>query len=274
MHGFRGEKCGNRFLRGVWLLAPAVSLLVTSGTGRAQDWSITELQYQGGSALRHHEVSPSGFQHILTLQHASGWKYGEHFFFVDMTCCAGSAANRDMYMEWYPYMSLGSVTGKDISFGRIKDLGPLGGLNWGAQAKFVKVAPGFRIQLDLPGFSFANLDYLYMVDKNQGLAAGGAPKEGNSHLVDFNWALPFRIGGASFSLEGHGEWRGPRSTELGTRAPYWVLLQPQLRLDIGKALAWEPGRFFVGIEFHAWINKFGFEDADEVIPQFLAVFRF
>ena len=274
MRGSYGEDCGIRFPRTVWLLLPALLLLVAIRTGLAQDWSVTELHYQGGNALRDHEVSPSGFQQILTLQHASGWKYGENFFFVDMICCAGSAANRDMYLEWYPYMSLSSVTGKDISWRRIKDIGPLGGLNWGAQAKFVKIAPGFRIQLDLPGFSFANLDYLYMVDKNQGLAAGGAPREGNSHLIDFNWALPFEIGGASFSLEGHGEWRGPRSTELGTRSPYWVLLQPQLRLDIGRVLAWQPGRFFAGIEFHAWINKFGFEDADEVIPQLLVVFRF
>lgn len=274
MHGFRSGDGSNRLERIVRLLLAALSLLAGNGAVRAQDWSVTELHYQGGNALRDHQVSPSGFQQILTLQHASGWKYGENFFFVDMICCAGSPANRDIYLEWYPYMSLGSVTGKDLSWKRIKDFGPLGGLNWGAQAKFVKIAPGFRVQLDLPGFSFANLDYLYMVDKNQGLAAGGAPGEGNNHLIDFNWALPFEIGGASFSLEGHGEWGGPRSTEFGTRAPHWVLLQPQLRLDIGKALGSQPGRFFAGIEFHVWINKFGFEDADEIIPQILVVLRF
>ena len=274
MRGFCRQDYGIRFPEKVLLLLPALSLMAAIGTGRAQEWSVTEVHYQGGNALRDHEVSPSGFQQILTLQHASGWKHGENFFFVDMVCCAGSAANRDMYLEWYPYLSLSSVTGKDISWRRIKDIGPLGGLNWGAQAKFLKIAPGFRVQLDLPGFSFANLDYLYLVDKNQGLAAGGAPREDNSHLIDFNWALPFEIGGGSFSLEGHGEWRGPRNTEVGTRSPYWVLLQPQLRLDIGKALAWQPGRLFAGIEFQVWINKFGFEDADEVIPQLLVVFRF
>ena len=274
MRGVCGEHRGVPLAKAISFLLTVMSLLATNGTGRAQDWSVTELHYQGGNALRHHAVSPSGFQQILTLQHASGWKYGENFFFVDMTCCDGSAANRDIYLEWYPYLSLSAVTGRDISWGPIRDIGPLGGLNWGAQSKFVKITPGFRFQLDLPGFSFANLDYLYMVDKNQGLAAGGAPREGNSHLIDFNWALPFEIGRGSFSLEGHGEWRGPRSTELGTRAPYWVLLQPQLRLDIGKLLARQPGRFFAGIELHAWVNKFGFEDADEVIPQLLLVFRF
>ncbi len=252
----------------------AVCLLVSSGIAQPQGWSATELQYQGGRSLSKHPLSPAGFQHILTLQHASGWEYGENFFFLDMKCCAGSDANRDMYLEWYPYLSLGAVTGQDIAWGLIKGVGPLGGLNWGAQSKVLKITPGFRFQLDLPAFSFANLDYLYMVDRNQGVTAGGAPKESNSHLIDFNWALPFEIGGGAFSLEGHGEWNSPRRNELGISLPYWILLQPQLRFDIGKALGKHSGRFLAGIEFHVWINKFGFEDADEVLPQLLLVYRF
>ena len=256
------------------LVLIAIAPLVIGGNILAQGWSVTEIQYQGGSALRPHLVSPSGFQNILTLQHASGWSHGENFFFVDMTCCSGSSADRDIYMEWFPYFDLGAITGQKVSWGPIRGIGPLGGLNWGAQSKVLKVGPGFRFQLDLPGFAFANLDYVYLVDRNRGVAAGGAPKEGNSHLVDFNWGLPFEIGGASFSFEGHGEWQSPRDTEFGFRAPYWVLFQPQLRLDLGKALARRPGRFFAGMEMHVWVNKFGFEDADEVLPQLLLVFRF
>ena len=258
----------------ILLLLIMVCPAAIEGIVRAQGWSVTEAQYQGGSALRPHLVSPSGFQHILTLQHASGWSYGENFFFMDMICCSGSRADRDTYMEWYPYFNLGAITGQKVSWGPIRGIGPLGGLNWGAQAKVLKIGPGFRFQLDLPGFAFANVDYVYLVDRNQGVAAGGAPKEGNSHLVDFNWGLPFEIGGASFSFEGHGEWLSPRDTEFGFGAPYWILFQPQLRLDLGKALARRPGRVFAGMEMHVWVNKFGFEDADEVLPQLLLVFRF
>ena len=77
-------------------------------------------------------------------------------------------------------------------------------------------------------------------------------------------------------LSARHQWQSSRNTEVG-HAPYWILMQPQLRLDvIGKVLTGSPGRFFAGTspELHIWINKFGFEDADEVIPQFLAVFRF
>ena len=98
-------------------LATACCLLLFSGTARAQGFSITEFQYRGGSSLGEHPVSPAGFQNILTLQHPSGWNYGENFFFLDMKCCEGADANRDMYLEWYPFLSLGAITGQDYSWG-------------------------------------------------------------------------------------------------------------------------------------------------------------
>lgn len=261
-----------------WCAAPILALFclgfVFATNLAGQAWSVTEFQYQGGRSLTSHFVNPTGFQHIFTLQHASGWKYGENFFFVDMKCCEGSDANRDMYLEWYPFFDLGSLTGSKLSFGPVKTVGPLGGLNWGAQAKVLRLGPGLRFQLDLPGFAFANLDYLYLVNQDRGLAAGGVPKDSSSHLVDFNWALPIKVGDWTFSLEGHAERNGARMNELGLRLPAWYLLQPQLRLDLGEALAGRPGRFFAGIEFHVWINKFGFEEADEVLPQLLLVYRF
>ena len=269
-----GGCAGTRRRRIAGTGALAAWVLAAHAAALAQSWSVTEFQYQGGRALRPHAVSPDGFQHIQTLQHASGWKYGENFFFVDMICCSGSQADREVYLEWYPYLSLGAITGRKLSWGPIRDAGPLFALNWGAQAKFLALGPAARIQLDLPGFAFANLDYMYLLDRTKGLEAGGAPKEGPSHVVDFNWGLPFKVGKASFSFEGHGEWKSPRDTEFGVRAPYWILLQPQFRVDLGKALAGLEGRWFAGIEFHVWINKFGFKDAREILPQLLMVYRF
>lgn len=251
-------------------VAFVATLVATGAAPVTAQWSTTEAHYQGGSALRDHAVSPTGFQHILTLQHASGWSRGENFFFVDMTCCSGAGiANRDIYGEWYSYLSLAT-----FSDGLLRGVGPIGGINWGAQAKVLKFTPGVRLALGLPGFAFANLDYTFMVDRSAGLDGDGAPKDGNSHVVDFNWALPFSVGSAAFSLEGHGEWQSPRDVEGGDRAPYWVLLQPQLRWDLGKSLSGSEGRVFVGTEFHVWLNKFGIADADEVIPQALVVYRF
>ena len=96
-------------------MAISCCLLFFSGSARTQGFSVTELQYQGASSLNEHPVRPAGFQNILTLQHASGWEFGENFFFLDKKCCEGADANRDMYLEWYPFLSLGAITGQDYS---------------------------------------------------------------------------------------------------------------------------------------------------------------
>ena len=257
------------------VLVSALALGAGPASAGAQ-WSTTEAHYQVGRALsnRDHRAVAPGTQHILTLQHASGWSRGENFFFFDMSCCSGAGgADRDVYAEWYSSINLAQV-----SAGPVGGLALIGGINWGAQAKVVKLTPGARLVLDLPGFAFANLDYLYVVSRNAGLGSGGAPDEGNSHIVDFNWALPFAIGSASFSLEGHGEWQSSRDVEDGDggwrKAPHWILLQPQLRWDLGKSVSGNADRIFVGTEFHVWLNKFGADGINEIIPQALVVFRF
>ena len=44
----------------------------------------------------------------------------------------------------------------------------------------------------------------------------------------------------------------------------WILAQPQLGWDIGKALAGRPNQLFLGIEYQYWWNKLGVDDDDNV----------
>lgn len=253
-----------------WAVLLGLAIPLSAG---AQGFSRTEFQYQGGSAWVDGVVSPPGFQHVFTLQHASAWSHGSNFFFVDMSCCDEPVSNRDIYLEWYSSFSLGALSGKDVSFGRVRDVMVTGGLNWGAQARIAKFAPGIRFSLDLPGFAFANLDFNYLVDFSGGLASGGAPKADGIVTVDFNWARPLRIGEGSFSIEGHGEWQSPAGNEVG-RQPYSVLLQPQIRYDIGRAMGGPDNKVLVGTELQVWINKFSVDGANEFLPQLLFVFGF
>ena len=162
----------------------------------AQGFSRTEFQYQGGSAWVEGALSPPGYQHAFTLQHASAWSHGSNFFFVDLVCCDEPASNRDAYLEWYSYLSLGALSGKEISFGPVSNINITGGINWGSQARLVKFTPGIQLALDLPGFAFANLDFVYLADLSAGLEGGGVPKADGIFGVDFNWevSLPDRRG--------------------------------------------------------------------------------
>lgn len=235
----------------------------------ASGWSVTELHVQYGNLdVPKFEGGGHAYHLIYTLQRANGWKYGDNFFFINVLDSRSSGfQDFDLYAEWYSNLSLGRITGRELAAGVISDFGFILGLNWVRDAKVRKFLPGIRLALDIKGFSFANLDIMAYIDDSRGVSSGGAPKEHDAFIVDFNFARPFRVGGSSFSIEGHVEYVGERKNEFGDRVAEWVLAQPQFR--------WNPSdRLSLGIEYQYWMNKLGDRDTDENTLQALLVWKF
>ncbi|MDE0422129.1 MAG: nucleoside-binding protein [Gammaproteobacteria bacterium] len=250
-------------------LAGFLIALLWCASAQAAEWSNTEIQLQVGNLDVPSFAGGGSADHVIyTIQHASGWKYGDNFFFVDVL-----DSNRpgfqdfDLYSELYANLSLGKINGKAIGAGPISDVGLLGGFNWAADANVRKYVAGTRLTLDLAGFAFANLDIAALVDDSEGLASGGAPAEDNTVLIDFNFARPFKIGDADFSIEGHIEYVGERTNELGGTVEAWILAQPQLQWHLNDRIA-------LGIEYQFWMNKLGDGDTDESTVQALLVWEF
>ena len=256
-----------RLFRRSCLLLPL--LLGVSGTSHAFDWSTTELHLQYGSLDVPRFAGGGSADHfIYTLQHANGWKYGDNFFFVDVLDSQQQGfQDFDIYGEAYANFSYTKITGQAIRAGPISDIGLLLGINLGADAKVKKYLPGIRLSLSLPGFAFANLDIAARLDDSKGVASGGAPKEQDSFLVDFNFARPFSIGEANFSIEGHLEYIGKRENEFGAPQEAWILFQPQLRWRANDRLS-------LGFEYQYWRNKLGDSATDENTVQALLVWTF
>lgn len=250
-------------------IALALLSLIVWQPATAADWSNTELHIQIGNLDVPSFAGGGDSDHVIyTLQHASGWKYGDNFFFIDVL--DGDRAgfqDFDMYGEWYTNFSLGKITGKPVGRGLVKDVGIILGFNWAADANVKKYLPGVRLSLDLPGFAFANLDITAYLDDSEGVASGGAPSEDNSFMIDFNWARPFKIGDSNFSIEGHIEYIGERDNEFGGQVESWILAQPQFR--------WYPrDNIALGIEYQFWQNKLGDAATDESAIQALFVWKF
>ena len=240
------------------------------------DWSITELHWQHGA------IKSPGFRgglksktDVLTLQHANGWQYGQHFFFIDYSDDDRKDGFNDseLYMEYYGALSLSKISGTTIQYGPLGDISLLGGLNIARNAKVRKYLPGIRFSWQVPGFKFLNTDITAYIDDNRGADDGGAPRESDSYMLDVNWSLPFQIGKARFLLQGHIEYIGSRSNELGLPVWHWILAQPQLRWDAGYSMFNKPDKLYIGIEYQWWQNKLG-ADADEHTAQALVVWRF
>ena len=238
-------------------------------TALGADWSNTELQLQYGTLDVPAFAGGGDSVHLIyTLQHASGWKYGDNFFVFDVIDARDRGfQDFDIYGEWYGNLSLGKLLDKEVGSGPVTDIGLIVGLNWAADANVRKYAAGIRLALDLSKFSFANLDIMAYVDDSEGVASSGAPREDNTFLIDFNFARPFQIGSAKFSIEGHVEYVGERDNELGGKSKWWILAQPQIRWHTCERIA-------LGIEYQFWTNKLGDPTTDESAVQALFVLKF
>ena len=244
----------------------------------ASEWSKTELFYQHGKLL-----TPSfagGGKHattVITFQNASGWKYGDNFFFIDYLNDGHSDGfdDSEFYGEIYFHLSGKKIFDIKVPSEIIKDVGMVMGINASADANVMKYLPGVRISWDVPGFSFLNSDITAYIDDSDGILAGtaNAPIEQDSFMVDVSFGYPFSIGEYDFSIEGHMEYIDERKNELGGTVHSWFLAQPQVRFDIGKALANKPDTVFVGIKWQYWQNKLGDKTADENVIMALVVWR-
>lgn len=239
----------------------------------AADWSITELQYQGG---RLKAPSFSGgakaTTHIITLQHASGWKYGDNFFFADFLNDGAKDGfnDNDIYSKLFMNFSLGKIKGQKVGGGALRDVGIIGGLIAATDANVYKLLPGIRLAWDVPGFTFLNTDFNAYIDRSSGVKSGGAPTENNTWYMDICWSYP---ASNRLTIEGHWEFIGKRKNEFGSDVPMSILAQPQIRYDIGDALFNDPGRLFAGLELQFWQNKLGAGDTSENTAQLLLVWR-
>ncbi|TWX70937.1 hypothetical protein ESZ36_04650 [Colwellia demingiae] len=271
--------------------APLTALALTAALNApmvsAEIWGNTEVQLQALGELERVGTGGTADTTIITFQHAGGWEYGDNFFFMDYSRYSVNndanfpvADSSELYGEWYSNFSLGAISGNDLSFGPVKDIGIVAGFNFAPEVDSAWVLPGVRFALDLPGFAFAQIDVTGYI--HQGGGSADSPvftvvDEDSSFMVDFAWAYPFKIGSTSWSIEGHLEYIDGRTqvNNFGTtELESWILFQPQIRLDLGEVLGHKAQRLFVGVEYQYWKNKLGEKGTDDNAAQLLAVWRF
>ena len=232
-----------------------------------------DFQFQYGSLTNPFsgETSPT---RILTFQHAGGWLLGGSFFFIDFLDdeLVDGFNDKDFYGEWYPTLSFGKLFRRNLQMGAIRDVSFISGINFDADADVLKYLPGLQLSWQVPGFIFLNTDFTAILDMNNGLAKGGAPTTDNGFMFDVSWLKIFNIRNLTFQFMGHAEYISSVGDETGGTQQAWILAQPQLVVDLGKAFGTE-NWLLVGVEFQYWRNKLGVEDRHDSVPQFLAVWR-
>ncbi len=243
-----------------WLLAAAIL-----GAAPAVTVAQTEFHYQYGR-LANPFSGTRNFTHILTVQQASSWSLGDSFVFIDILedGVADGFNDLEFYGEWYPTLSFGKLADRTVGGGPVRDIALIGGMNFDGDANVFKWLPGARLSWDVPGFVFFNTDLTAFIDASSGLERGGAPRTSDSFMFDVSWGAAFDLGSQSFWFTGHAEYIGGVTNELGDAVKGWILAQPQLGWDIGKAMTGSPGQLFLGVEYQYWWNKLGVNENDNV----------
>lgn len=212
-------------------------------------WQETNFQYLWGGKFK---LPEDGSRSTITLEHANAWKYGDNFAFFDISNPSDDGTS--IYGELSPRLSIGKITGLNLSAPLVKDVLVAGTLEVGQG--FHNYLYGVGLSLNLPKFNFADLN-VYVRNSDF---------QGTTYQVTPCWQLPFAVGKANFIFEGFTDIAGREGDSA-----FNIDAQPRLLLDLGRYWG-TPGSLFVGTEFIYWKNKYGVKGVDEYAPQAMVKF--
>lgn len=239
------------------LLALAATSAHAGGTAL---WSTTNVEYLYSS---HYNpiFGTSKERSVVTLEHADGWKYGDNFFFIDVTNADredDQGARASFYGELSPRLSFGKILGKDLSVGPFSDflftstleIPQYNGFPGTEQVYLYGLAADFKLPIQ---FAFLQLNF-YRRD-NQASAYG------DGYQATLAWGIPIAAGPVLLSFEGFLDYAFDQKGLEDN-----IISAPRLLLDVGNFLG-KPGCVQVGVEYQIWRNQFGVKDEDEDAAQ-------
>lgn len=188
-------------------------------------------------------------QVVMTFEHVSGHNWGDLFFFVDRLQAKSSSSNdKETYGELSPRLSLSYLTGQSLSVGPIKDVYLAGTYEFNASGiQFDNYLYGFGLDWDVPGFNYVQTQFYYADNELQD----------NDLQLTLVWGMPISLGSHLIMFDGYIDWSTGENKEHASEFHF----NPQVKLDVGNYFN-NPGKYYVGIEYSYWHNKFGLKDAD------------
>lgn len=233
--------------------ALGLSLAATLASGQALaadllQWQDNSLTYLNGIDFK---VDPPK-QQTVTFEHASGWSFGDLFIFVDgikynTEATNGAGDGHTFYGEISPRLSLGKISGADLSLGPVKDVLLAATYEFG-EDDVESYLLGPAVDLNIPGFDYFQLNtYLRTTD--------GRRDGDNVWQITPVWSYTIPVGDSDLVIDGFMDWVVDNDDSYHANLHF----NPQIKYDLAKAMGWGK-RFYVGVEYDYWSDKYGIDD--------------
>lgn len=195
----------------------------------------------------------------LTLEHVSGWKWGDLFLFFDaLDYHSNPGTGGSWYGEFSPRFSLSKLGG--LNFGEGGFINDLlisttfeRGKN-GVEALLI----GGAVDFNMPGFKFFKVNAYARKDTSRGAGF-------DDMQWTLSWAYPVKAGSEKFMLDGFVDYVvgwGPQETALHAVT--------QVKWDIGEKIGLGK-TVYLGAEIDIWDNQFGVKDTPSLDSDQIAV---
>lgn len=243
----------NSVLKSITTALPFVLLM--SGDIQAATFSSTKAEILRGYDYTRGPNFSEVDETILTIANASGFTYGDSYFFADVTNASDRESTGGTHLEFGPRLSLLRTFGSGQWDGVIKDIYGIVQADFTSNRFTTKTVlmGGLSVDWRVPGFRFVKTHIQHRDDPNL---------DGDSVQFNLVWNSSFNIGSQKFSFEGFADWTSSEGTAESN-----LLVQPQLLWHYNKNIA-------AGLEYQYWENRLGIDGLDEKAPQLMVRWTF
>lgn len=224
---------------GKFRLGLGAALLALSSCVQAEEFSLTDVQLLHTTRAAADAVNGTGTRDetstTMRFEHFGTHRLGDNYFSLDFfhgdevggaaSGSFGAPARLHSFFVWMPRWSLAKLSGRDLAWGPLQDVGLTLRLEAASYGNYHAVAPGVSFTWKVPGLAYLETA-LYRRDNNFGQA---------HPLLRVVWLAPFEIAG--HKLHADGLLLVSRPDNLGTN----VLAQPELRVGLDAKGALDAG---------------------------------
>jgi nucleoside-specific outer membrane channel protein Tsx len=235
---------------------------------RASQWSDTFIGYRYGTDYREPTISRDVTKSIVQFQHVDGYKYGSNFLNVDTLlsdskdpAAGGGSGATEIYIVYRHTLSYSKVTGDQIKWGPINDIGLTTGFDLNAKNNAFaprerKIFVGPTINFNVPGFLSIG-PQLYQEWNHEGITSPGKDITfKTTYCIAAAWGIPFKLG-LPVVFKGFANYIGRKGKDgFGNETAPEFLMETALMFDVGSIFG-QKNTFYAGGGYQYWHNKFG-----------------